>query len=157
MQAALAKQTSSTSKTPEQIDAAIGQLVSKAITTEGQVIDVFTAAGLPKLDISILRASKRGESLGLNDDEIAFYDALAANDSAVQAMGDDKLKLIAAELITPVKKSVSIDWTLRESARARIRVMVKRILSKHGYPPDLQEEAVKTVLAQAELLCNQWV
>ena len=102
-------------------------------------------------------ATKRGESLGLNDDEIAFYDALAANDSAVQAMGDDKLKLIAAELITQVKKSVSIDWTLRESARARIRVMVKRILSKHGYPPDLQEEAVKTVLAQAELLCNQWV
>ena len=72
-------------------------------------------------------------------------------------MGDDKLKLIAAELITQVKKSVSIDWTLRESARARIRVMVKRILSRHGYPPDLQEEAVKTVLAQAELLCNQWV
>jgi type I restriction enzyme R subunit len=72
-------------------------------------------------------------------------------------MGDDKLKLIAAELITQVKKSVSIDWTLRESARARIRVMVKRILSKHGYPPDLQEDAVKTVLAQAELLCNQWV
>ena len=72
-------------------------------------------------------------------------------------MGDVKLKLIAAELITQVKKSVSIDWTLRESARARIRVMVKRILSKHGYPPDLQEEAVKTVLAQAELLCNQWV
>ena len=72
--------------------------MSKAITTDGQVIDVFTAAGLLKLDISILRASKRGESLGLNDDEIAFYDALAANDSAVQAMGDEKLKLIAAEL-----------------------------------------------------------
>ena len=105
MQAALAKQTSSTSKTPEQIDAAIGQLVSKAITTEGQVIDVFTAAGLPKLDISILRASKRGESLGLNDDEIAFYDALAANDSAVQAVVDEKLKLIAAELDTQVNKA----------------------------------------------------
>ena len=105
MQAALAKQTSSTSKTPEQIDAAIGQLVSKAITTDGQVIDVFTAAGLLKLDISILRASKRGESLGLNDDEIAFYDALAANDSAVQAMGDEKLKLIAAELDTQVNKA----------------------------------------------------
>jgi len=233
LQAALFKQISSTSKTPEQIDAAIRQLVSKAITTDGQVIDVFTAAGLPKPDISILSdqflaevrglkhknvaaellekllkdelrvrstrnlvqgkmfseklkkalnayhnraittaevieeliklakeldaAAKRGESLGLNDDEIAFYDALAANDSAVQAMGDEKLKLIAAELITQVKKSVSIDWTLRESARARIRVMVKRILSKYGYPPDLQEEAVKTVLAQAELLCNQWV
>jgi type I restriction enzyme R subunit len=95
--------------------------------------------------------------MGLTDDEIAFYDALASNDSAVVAMGDDKLKVIAAELISQVKRSVTIDWTLRESARARIRVMVRRILNKHGYPPDLQEEAVKTVLAQAELLCAEWV
>jgi type I restriction enzyme R subunit len=94
---------------------------------------------------------------GLSDDEVAFYDALAANDSAVQAMGDAKLKVIAAELITQVKNSVTIDWTLREGARARIRVMVKRILSRHGYPPDLQDDAVKTVLAQAELLCAAWV
>ena len=72
-------------------------------------------------------------------------------------MGDAKLKVIAAELITQVKKSVTIDWTLRESARARIKVMVKRILNKYGYPPDLQEDAVKTVLAQAELLCAEWV
>ncbi len=233
LQAALNKQSSTNRKTPEQIDAAIRQLVSKAITTEGQVIDVFTAAGLPKPDISILSdqflaevrglkhknvaaellekllkdelkvrskrnlvqsqvfseklkktlnayhnraistmqvieeliklakdldaATKRGEDMGLTDDEIAFYDALASNDSAVVAMGDDKLKVIAAELITQVKKSVTIDWTLRESARARIKVMVKRILNKHGYPPDLQEEAVKTVLAQAELLCAEWV
>ena len=84
-------------------------------------------------------------------------DALATNNSAVQAMGDAKLKLIAAELISQVKKSVTIDWTLRESARARIRVMVKRILNTYGYPPDLQAEAVKTVLAQAELLCAQWL
>jgi type I restriction enzyme R subunit len=233
LQAALSKQSSTNRKTPEQIDAAIRQLVSKAITTEGQVIDVFTAAGLPKPDISILSdqflaevrglkhksvaaellekllkdelkvrskrnlvqsqvfseklkqtlnayhnraistmqvieeliklakdldaATKRGEDLGLTDDEVAFYDALATNNSAVQAMGDAKLKVIAAELITQVKKSVTIDWTLRESARARIKVMVKRILNKHGYPPDLQEEAVKTVLAQAELLCAEWV
>ena len=102
-------------------------------------------------------ATKRGESLGLSDDEVAFYDALAANDSAVAAMGDAKLKLIAAELITQVKKSVTIDWTLREGARAKIRVMVKRILNKYGYPPDLQDDAVKTVLAQAELLCAAWV
>ena len=72
-------------------------------------------------------------------------------------MGDDKLKLIAAELITQVKKSVTIGWTLRESARARIKVMVKRILNKHGYPPGLQEEVVKSVLEQAELLCAEWV
>ena len=96
-------------------------------------------------------AAKRGEDLGLTDDEIAFYDALAANHSAVVAMGDEKLKVIAAELITQVKKSVTIDWTLRESARAK--VMVKRILNRYGNPPDLQEEGVKTVLAQAELLC----
>jgi type I restriction enzyme, R subunit len=102
-------------------------------------------------------ATKRGEEMGLTDDEIAFYDALAANGNAVKAMGDDKLKVIAAELISKVRQSVTIDWTLRESARARIRVMVKRILNKYGYPPDLQEEAVKTVLMQAELLCAEWV
>ena len=286
LQAALNKQSSTNRKTPEQIDAAIRQLVSKAITTEGQVIDVFTAAGLTpsppaqsglaqccalsvsvaplapsaaqaghqhserpiprrsarpqaqerrrraageiaqgrtqgplqaqpraepgvgsgipmpagfahrfalpvshapaarlseklkktlnayhnraistmqvieeliKLAKDLDAATKRGEDMGLTDDEIAFYDALAANDSAKTAMGDDKLKLISAELITQVKKSVTIDWTLRESARAKIKVMVKRILNKHGYPPDLQEEALKTVLAQAELLCAEWV
>jgi type I restriction enzyme, R subunit len=232
IQVALKKQSGGSSKTPEQIDAAIRQLVSKAITTDGQVIDVFTAAGLPKPDISILSdqflaevrglkhknvaaellekllkdeikdrskrnlvqsqlfseklkktlnayhnraiatqevieeliklakemdaATKRGEDLGLTDDEIAFYDALATNASAVQAMGDDKLKLIAAELISKVRKSVTIDWTLRESARAKIKVIVKRILNHYGYPPDLQEEAVKTVLQQAELLCADW-
>ena len=101
-------------------------------------------------------AQKRGEDLGLNDDEIAFYDALATNESAITAMGDDKLKVIAVELIKMVRKSVTIDWTLRESARARIRVIVKRILNKWGYPPDLQDEAVRTVLRQAELLCADW-
>ncbi len=81
---------------------------------------------------------------------------LAANDSAVEAMGSDELRVIAAELVTQVRKSVTIDWTVRESARAKIKVMVKRILRKHGYPPDLEEEATKTVLAQAELLCADW-
>ncbi len=232
LQAALNKQSGGSRKTPEQIDAAVRQLVSKAITTDGQVIDVFTAAGLPKPDISILSdgflaevrglkhknvaaellekllkdelkvrsrrnlvqsqlfseklkktlnayhnraistmevidelirlakdldaATKRGVDLGLTDDEVAFYDALAANESAVKAMGDNKLKVIAAELITQVRKSVTIDWTLREGARAKIRVMVKRILNKYGFPPDLQEEAVRTVLMQAELLCADW-
>jgi type I restriction enzyme R subunit len=232
LQAALNKRSGTSGKSPEQIDAAIRQLVSSAITTQGEVIDVFTAAGLPKPDISILSdqflaevrglkyknvaaellekllkdelkvrskrnlvqaqvfseklqktlngyhnraistmqvieeliklakdldaATKAGKEMGLTEDEKAFYDALAANHSALEAMGDDKLKLIAAELITQVKKSVTIDWTLRESARAKIKVMVKRILNKYGYPPDLQEEAVKTVLAQAELLCADW-
>ena len=92
----------------------------------------------------------------MTEDEIAFYDALAANESAVKAMGDDKLKVIATELITKVRQSVSIDWTLREGARAKIRVLVKRILNKYGYPPDLQDAAVQTVLQQAERLCGEW-
>ena len=112
---------------------------------------------LIKLAKELDAATKRGEDLGLSDDEVAFYDALAANESAVKAMGDDKLKVIAAELITQVRKSVTIDWNLRETARARIRVLVKRILNKWGYPPDLQEDAVKTVLMQAELLCGEWM
>ena len=106
---ALNKQSSHSSETPKQVDAAIRQLVSRAITTEGQVIDVFTAARLPQSDISVL-----------TDDEVAFYDALAANQSAELAMGDDKPKLIAAELITQVRKSVSIDWTLCEGAQAEL-------------------------------------
>ena len=214
-------------------DAAVRQLVDSAVAPDGEIIDVFSVAGLKKPDIIILSkgylpqvcglkhknvaaellrkllenelkvrskknlvqsqsfsdklittlnayhnraistaevieelirlademkaASKRGERLGLTDDEVAFYDALSVNASAVQVMGDDKLKVIAAELITQVRKSVTIDWTLRESARAKIRVLVKRILNKWGYPPDLQDEAVKTVLMQAELLCADWI
>jgi type I restriction enzyme R subunit len=232
VKAALVKSAGTSRKTPEQLDAAVRQLVAKAIIADGQVIDVFTAAGLPKPDISILSdhfltevrglkyknvaaellakllkdelkvrsrhnlvqsqlfseklrttlnayhnraiatqevideliklakeldaAGKRGERLGLNDDEIAFYVALAANASAVTVMGDDQLKVIAVELISRVRSSATVDWTLRESARAKIRVMVKRILKKYGYPPDLQDEAVKTVLMQAELLCADW-
>ena len=78
------------------------------------------------------------------------------NESAVEAMGIDELKVIAAELVTNVRKSVTIDWTVRESARAKIRVMVRRILRRHGYPPDLQESATKLVLEQAEALCAEW-
>jgi len=232
LQSALGKQDTGTRKSPEEIDAAVRQLVSKAIVTDGQVIDVFTAAGLPRPDIGILderflaevrglkhknvaaallekllkdeiksrskrnlvqsqlfseklkktlnayhnraiatqevieeliklakemdAATRRGDDLGLTDDELAFYDALSENDSAVKVMGDQQLKVIATELITQVRRSVTIDWTLREGARAKIRVIVKRILNRFGYPPDLQEQAVKTVLMQAELLCADW-
>ena len=225
--------TSGTQRPPEELDAAIRQLVSKAIMANEGIIDVFTAAGLKKPDISILSdqflaevrglkhknvaaellakllkdeiknrsprniiqnrqfsemlkntlnayhnraiatqevieeliklakqmsaATQAGREMGLTDDEKAFYDALAANESAVKAMGIPELKVIAAELVAKVRQSVTIDWTLRESARASIKVMVKRILRKHGYPPDLQEEAVKTVLVQAESLCADWV
>jgi type I restriction enzyme R subunit len=219
-------------RTTEELDHAVRQLVAKAIAPEGEIIDVFQAAGLKQPDISILsdqflaevrglkyknvavellekllgdeikvrskrnivqsrefsemlkqtlnkyhnraiatqevieeliklakqlsEADKRGEEMGLNDEEVAFYDALAQNNSAVEVMGKDNLKVMATELVTQVRKSVTIDWTLRESARAKIKVLVKRILRKHGYPPDLQDEATKLVLQQAELLCAEW-
>lgn len=86
----------------------------------------------------------------MSDEEIAFYDALAENESAVQIMGDDKLRLIAHELLMGLRENVSVDWAHRDSARARMRVLVKRILRKYGYPPDLQDTAVQTVLQQAD-------
>ncbi len=232
VKAALVKTVSRGGKSPDQLDAAVRQLVSGAITTDNQIIDVFTAAGLPKPDISILsdqflaevrglkhknvaaellakllhdeikvrstrnlvqsrqfsellqrtlnayhnraiathevieeliklakqlsEADKRGVDLGLTNEEIAFYDALATNHSAKEVMGDEKLRVIAAELVTQVRASVSTDWTLREGAQAKIRVVIKRILRRFGYPPDLQDAAVKEVLAQAALLCADW-
>ena len=92
----------------------------------------------------------------MSDDEIAFYDALAENSSAVEIMGNDQLKLIAHELLESLKANVSVDWAHRENARARLRVLVKRILRKYGYPPDLQDTAVQMVLQQAEALSSQW-
>ena len=231
VRAALAKPAGER-KTDEELDAAVRQLVSRAVSASDEVIDIFSAAGLKRPDISILSdefleevrglpqknvaaellrklltdeiktrskrnvvlsrafsemlkkamlayqnraiatqeiieeliglaremrdAAQRGEDLGLNDDELAFYDALAQNVSAVQVMGIDELKVIACELVTSVRQGVTIDWTVRESARARIRVLVRRILRKHGYPPDLQAEATKLVLEQAEALCADW-
>jgi type I restriction enzyme R subunit len=231
VRAAMSKGGGERKKTGEERDAAIRQIISRAVASD-EVVDIFAAAGLKKPDISILsdqflaevrgmpqknlavellrkllsgeikirsrkfliqsrsfagmleqairkyqnraieaaavieelikiakdmrEADKRGEELGLTDEERAFYDALAENESARQAMGSKELRVIATELVTQVRKSVTIDWTERESAKAKIRVMVRRILRKHGYPPDLQEEATKTVLAQAELLCADW-
>ena len=214
------------------LDHAIKQLVSSAVTTHGEVIDVFAAAGLQRPDISILSeeflkevrgmkhknlaaevlatllageikagfarnvvksrqfsemlkktlnayhnravssqevidalmeqarsvrdARQRGQRLGLNEQEEAFYDALADNESAVRAMGDPKLRIVAQELVTAMRKNTSVDWTIRESVRAKIRVVVKKILRHHGFPPDLQDPAVKLVLEQAETLCKDW-
>ena len=101
-------------------------------------------------------AAARGEALGLTDDELAFYDALEANDSAVKRLGDDTLKKIARELVETVRKNVTIDWTMRENVRAQLRVYVKRILRKYGYPPDKQEKATQLVLEQAEVLAPEW-
>jgi type I restriction enzyme R subunit len=102
------------------------------------------------------QASQRGEALGLTDDEVAFYDALETNDSAVKVLGDEALRAIARELVATVRANVTIDWTVRENVRAQLRVLVKRILRKHGYPPDKQEKATRTVLEQAELLSEGW-
>ncbi|WP_419841127.1 type I restriction endonuclease subunit R [Candidatus Poriferisodalis sp.] len=101
-------------------------------------------------------ADRRGEQLGLTDDEVAFYDALETNDSAVAVLGDETLRDIARELVHVVRNSVTIDWAVRESVRAEIRTYVKRILHKHGYPPDKQEAATRTVLEQAEVLSEIW-
>ena len=101
-------------------------------------------------------AAARGEKLGLSEDELAFYDALETNDSAVQVLGDDTLRDIARELVDTVRGNVTIDWTLRENVRANLRRLVRRILRKHGYPPDKQEKATRTVLEQAEALSAEW-
>ncbi len=227
----LAKPSTAEETQAETTEQAIKQLVSKAVVSEG-VVDIFTAAGLNKSDVSILsdeflaevrdlphknvavellekllgdevrthsqknvvqgrsfasmlersirtyqnqtieaaqvieeligiakemrQAQDRGEALGLSDEELAFYDALEVNDSTVKVLGAETLRTIAIELVETVQRNVSIDWTLKESARAKIRVMVKRLLRKHGYPPNKQTKAAETVLEQAEVLCKDW-
>ena len=101
-------------------------------------------------------AGARGAALGLSDDELAFYDALGVNDNVVQVLGDETLRGIARELVATVRGNVTIDWTLRENVRAHLRRLVKRVLRKHGYPPDRQESATRTVLEQAEVLSAGW-
>ena len=227
VRAALSKRVGPEAKSDEELDHAVRQIVSRAVTPDG-VVDIFAAAGLKKPDVSILseeflrevrgmgrrnlavellerllkgelgprrrknvvqarsfaemleqtirryqnraveaaqvieeliglaremrEANARGERLGLSDDELAFYDALGVNDSAVQVLGDDTLRDIARELVETVRGNVTIDWTLRENVRANLRRLVRRVLRKHGYPPDKQEAATRTVLEQAEAL-----
>ncbi len=231
VRAAFAKATPEEGRTPEDLDTAIRQIVSRAVASD-QIVDIFAAAGLKTPDISILsdeflaevrampqknlalellrkllndeiraqarknliqsrsfaemlertvrqyqnrsleaaqvitelidlakqmrEAHRRGEDLGLSDDELAFYDALEVNDSAVKVLGDETLRAIARELVETVRRNMTIDWTVRESVRARLRTTVKRILRKHGYPPDKQEKATLTVLEQAELIAKDW-
>ena len=230
VRAALTRSSATGQKSPEDIDHAIRQIVSRAISTDA-VIDIFSAAGLQKPDISILsdeflaevrglpqknvavellrklladeikvrtnrnvvqgrsfadllqqavkkygaravttaqiieelirlaqemrEATARGAKLGLSDEELAFYDALEVNDSAVRVLGDETLRDIARELVEAVKRNATIDWAVKESVRAKMRVLVRRILRKHGYPPDKQEQATQTVLEQAEALCGE--
>ena len=134
----------------EMLQKSVNAYHSRAITTQ-DVIDHLIEIAKEMRD-----AGQRGEKLGLNDDETAFYDALAANESAVDVMGDEQLAIIARELLEKVKANVSIDWTIKERVRAKMRVLVRRILKRYGYPPDLQEVATQTVLEQAETLCAEW-
>ena len=231
VQQSLAKRARGDERPEEELDHAVRQIISRAVTPEG-VVDIFSAAGLEKPDMSILsdeflgevremkhrnlavellqkllkgeiaarrrknivqarsfaemlertvhryqnrsieaaqvieelielaremrEASARGEELDLDENELAFYDALETNDSAVMVLGDKVLCTIARELVVTVRENVTIDWTVRENVRANLRVLVKRILRKHGYPPDKQEKATLTVLEQAELLSSEW-
>jgi len=134
----------------EMLEQAIRRYQSRALEA-AQIIEELVA-----LAKQMREADRRGERLGLSDEELAFYDALGSNGSAVKVLGDDKLRAMARELVEAVRANVTIDWTVRENVRARLRVLVKRILRKHGYPPDKQEKATHTVLEQAEVLSQGW-
>ena len=134
----------------EMLENSIRRYQNRAIET-AQVIEELIA-----LAKDLREADVRGEELGLTEDEIAFYDALEVNDSAVKILGDETLRIIAQELLRAVRNNVTIDWTVRENVRAQMRVMVKRILRRYGYPPDKQARATELVLEQAEVLCREW-
>lgn len=227
VKAAIVKSTATRETPEEELDHAINQIVSRALSS-GDVVDIFDAAGLEKPEISILSddflvevrdmpqknlavevlrkllndeiktksrtqlvqsrrfsemlektilryenrsvetaqvieelitlakemrdAHQRGEEIGLSEEEIAFYDALATNGSAVEVLGNETLREMARKIAETVRKNTTIDWTLKETARAKLRVLVKRLLRRYGYPPDKQEAATKTVLEQAELM-----
>ena len=135
----------------EMLERAVRRYQNRAIEA-AQVIEELIA-----LAREMREADRRGEELGLSEEEVAFYDALAANKSAVEVLGDKTLRKIAQELVRLVRENVTVDWAQRENVRAYLRVLVKRTLRKYGYPPDKQEEATQTVLKQAEVLSEEWV
>jgi len=134
----------------EMLEKAILKYQSRAIEAAAVIEELILLAK------EMREASKRGQDLGMTEDETAFYDALEVNDSAVKVLGEPTLKAIAQQLVQTIRNNVTSDWIEREAVRAKIRVAVKRILRKHGYPPDKQEKATATVLNQAELLCAVW-
>ncbi len=139
-----------TKRFSERLENAIARYHLNAISTVEVLQELIALAK------EIREARKRGEDEGLSADEIAFYDALAENESALEVLGNDQLKVIAHELLKSLKSNLTVDWAHRESARASMRVLVKRILRRYGYPPDLQDAAVQTVLQQAEALSAMW-
>jgi type I restriction enzyme R subunit len=138
-------------KYSERLSDAIARYHTNAIST----VEVIQA--LIELAKEIREQQERGDAEGLNDEELAFYDALADNQNAVDVMGNNSLKVIAAELVNSLQSNASVDWAHRENARARMRVLIKRILRKFGYPPDLQDAAVQTVIEQAEMMTSGWI
>ncbi|MFA5856887.1 MAG: type I restriction endonuclease subunit R, partial [Candidatus Pacearchaeota archaeon] len=134
----------------EMLDKAIKQYTNRAIETAEVVEELIELAK------SINKDKEEGKKLGLSEDEIAFYDALGVNDSAVKVLGDDALRKIAREIYETIKQNVKIDWTIRESVQAQLRIYVKKILRKYGYPPDMEKIATETVLKQAEVIAKDW-
>lgn len=134
----------------EMLEGSIKRYQNKVLTAAEVIQELI------KLAKDIKEADRRGEELGLTEDELAFYDALEVNDSAVKVLGDDTLRDIARELVEKVRSNASIDWTIKESVRAKLRVLVKRTLRKYGYPPDKALRATETVLRQAELMAGEW-
>jgi len=132
----------------EMLEGAIKRYQNNLLTTAEIIQELINIAK------QIKEADKEGEKLGLNNDEVAFYNALEVNDSAVNVLGDETLKEIAKEIADKVRANATIDWTIRESARAKLMVLVRRTLNKYGYPPDKQQKAIDTVLKQAELLAD---
>ena len=134
----------------ELLETALRRYRNRAVET-AQVIEEMIAMAK-----DLMTADRRGESLNLSEEEIAFYDALEINDSAVAVLGDDILRHIAQDLVKTIRNSITIDWAIRENVRARMRLEIKKILKRYGYPPDKQEKAIDLVLEQAELVCKEW-
>ena len=135
----------------EMLETAIKKYQNNLLTTAEIIQELIELAK------EIRAEDQRGVKLNLSREEMAFYDALGVNDTAVQLLGDEQLRLIAREIAEKIKANATIDWTIRESARAKLMVLVKRTLNKYGYPPDKQQKAIDTVLKQAELLADYYV
>lgn len=132
------------------LEGAVKRYQNNLITTAEVIQELIDIAK------NVRASDERGDKMGLNRDELAFYDALGVNDSAVQVLGDEQLRIIAREVAEKVKANTTIDWTIKESARAKLMVLVRRTLSKYGYPPDLQQKAIDTILKQAELIADKY-
>ncbi|MFA5537257.1 MAG: DUF3387 domain-containing protein, partial [Bacillota bacterium] len=135
-------------KFSEMLEASIRKYQNRAIETTQVIMELIELAK------EISQAEKRGENTGLSSDELAFYDALAENESAKEVMGDEILMQIAKDLTASIKKKISVDWAIRESVQAKMKMTIKRLLKKYGYPPDKTEKAVDIVMEQAKLMCE---